>query len=328
MWKEHNDLLELIKKLCLEVRLAVRPLMGCVSAKEIEGHGASGDTTFGIDEVAERVVAQILVDHGNIAYYTEDRGLVVLGDASLVLIIDPIDGTRPAAAGLESCCVSIAASRFDSRTADSLTLGDVFLGAVYEIKNDACYFGLKGHGARFVVEGSDTSPRLSDKTELDKIFWTFGFRGRPAEPLVTVLGDLIDLSSVSGGCFDLGSATFCISRVVLGEMDVYVDPGQRMAADVDAVKKLFLAVGHGAILNNYPYDLAAAGLIAKESGAVVTDAYGGTLDKYPLIPKKGSGQISTIVSGNRTLHSLVLESVDAGMKKLTARYGGVLDGEP
>ena len=33
-------------------------------------------------------------------------------------------------------------------------------------------------------------------------------------------------------------------------------------------------MGGGAVLNNSPYDLAAAALILEEAGAVVTDAYG------------------------------------------------------
>ena len=102
-----------------------------------------------------------------------------------------------------------------------------------------------------------------------------------------VIGDLIDLTSVDGGCFDLGSATFCIARVLTGEMDAYVDVGQRMVEEVDAVKPVFERVGHGAILNNYPYDLAAAALIASESGATVTDAYGGPLWNRPLVTRGG-----------------------------------------
>ena len=38
------------------------------------------------------------------------------------------------------------------------------------------------------------------------MFWTFGFRGRPARELAEVLAELIDLSSVGGGSFELGSA--------------------------------------------------------------------------------------------------------------------------
>lgn len=314
--------MEAIREMCAGVRRAVRPMLGTSAAKGIEGRGASGDATFGIDEVAERVVADFLGGYTDIAYYTEDRGLVVEGRPEYVLIIDPIDGTRPAAAGLESCCVSVAAAPYPENGCDSLTLGDVSLGVVAEIKNDAVFSAVRGGGVSIEVDGSAVTPALSGKTDVASIFWTLGFRGRPAEPLITVLGELVDLTSVDGGCFDLGSATFGITRVVTGEMDVYVDVGQRMADEVEAVRERFLRVGHGAILNNYPYDLAAAALIAEESGAVLSDAYGKPLDPYPLVPRDGGGQISAMVSGNRTLHQLVLDHLDAGMAHLTDRYGG------
>ena len=60
-----------------------------------------------IDEIAEDVVAACLERAGDIGYYSEDRGYVAFGRPRAIFVIDPIDGTRPAAAGLESCCVSI-----------------------------------------------------------------------------------------------------------------------------------------------------------------------------------------------------------------------------
>ena len=321
LWESNSEVIGMIRELSDAVRDAVRPHLGSATAKGIEGHGASGDTTFSIDQVAEREVEQFLSRRGDIAYYTEDRGLVVLGEPEHILVIDPIDGTRPAAAGLESCCVSVAVAGF-ARDPEVLTLKDVFIGLVREIKHDATFTALKGSGARIEIEGSHVIPSLSRKTELNNIFWTAGFRGRPAEPLVTVIGELIDLTSVDGGCFDLGSATFSITRVVKGEMDVYVDVGQRMAEESEAVRNEFLEVGHGAILNNYPYDLSAAALIAEEAGAVVSDAYGRPLGTYPLIPMRGGGQMSSIVSANPVLHQEALRQIEKGIARLRARYGG------
>lgn len=315
-----EEIFGLVRFLCEQVRSAVRPMLGLASAKEAGARGATGDTTFGIDEVAEEVVSGILEDTGDIAYYTEDRGMVVLGEPRFLLVIDPIDGTRPAAAGLESCCVSVAAARYEEEAARTLTLGDVFMGMVSEIKNRAVFSAVRGEGVEISRDGAASSPLLSSNKELGRMFWTAGFRGRPALPLVTVLEELIDLSSVDGGCFDLGSATFCITRIVTGDMDAYVDVGQRMAEEVEEVRELFLQVGHGAILNNYPYDLAAAALIAAQSGAVVSDAYGRSLDDYPLVPRGGTGQLSSLVTANPELHGSLVEKVDEGIERLKARY--------
>ena len=52
--------------------------------------------------------SSVLRAAGDIAFYSEDRGYVEFGTPRAILVVDPIDGTRPAAAGLESCCVSVA----------------------------------------------------------------------------------------------------------------------------------------------------------------------------------------------------------------------------
>ena len=118
------------------------------------------------------------------------------------------------------------------------------------------------------------------------MFWTLGFRGRPAEPLITVLGELIDASSVGGAVFDLGSATFDLTRLVTGQLDAYLDVGSRMIEEAPALRSRFEQVGGGAVLNNSPYDLAAPVLCLQEAGGVVTDARGDPLAGRPLL---GSG---------------------------------------
>lgn len=318
-WAEYGELVSTVRGLCEEVRAAVRPHMGSFSAKALEGRGASGDTTFGIDEVAELKVQEYLEARPDFAYYTEDRGLVMKAGASYLLIIDPIDGTRPAAAGLESCCVSAAAAPLEGREPLDLMIGDVLLGVVTEIKNDAVFTALRGAGAVTEIDGRRVPPRLSGTKSVNQIFWTAGYRGRPAEALTMVMAELIDLSSVDGGYFDLGSATYSITRIVTGQMDAYVDVGQRMVEEVPEVRDKFLEVGHGSVLNNYPYDLAAAALIASECGAPVTDAAGLPLDPHPLIPSGGLGQLSSLVCSNRELHEAVLALLDEGIERLAIR---------
>lgn len=317
-----NDevLVATVRELCMDVRGAVRPLLGSPAAKEVEGRGASGDATFSIDEVAERKVEAFLAEIPSAAFYSEDRGLVASPGATHLFIVDPIDGTRPAAAGLESCCVSVAVAPLEGRDAGSLVMRDVTLGMVCEIKERALFWAVRGGGARIELDGRQAGPCLSKTADPGRMFWTAGYRGRPAEALTTVISELIDLSSVDGGYFDLGSATYSITRVITGQMDTYVDVGQRIVEEVSAVLDEFLAVGHGSVLNNYPYDLAAAALIASECGAVVSDASGGSLDGYPLVPVGAGGQLSSLVSSNEALHRAVLASLDEGISRLSARY--------
>ena len=90
------------------------PLLGSHAgrAHEVEADASGGDVTFAIDTEAERTLEAFLADRApDVAFYSEDRGLVepaAGGAATTVLVVDPIDGTRPAMAGLESCCVSVA----------------------------------------------------------------------------------------------------------------------------------------------------------------------------------------------------------------------------
>jgi myo-inositol-1(or 4)-monophosphatase len=158
---------------------------------------------------------------------------------------------------------------------------------------------------------------LSRNERLDRMFWTYGFRGRPARALTEVLAELIDTSSVGGGSFDLGSAAFDMTRVVTGQLDAYVEPGPRMIADVAGMREEFQRVGGGAVLNNSPYDLAAAALILDEAGAVVTDAYGAPLDGRPLLGSGAEFQMSVVASANEPLHELILTELDSGIRRLS-----------
>lgn len=247
-----------------------------------------------------------------IAFYSEDRGLVVPQrdrEPSSVLVVDPIDGTRPALAGLESCCVSVALAALRPE----VTMGDVEAACVVEIPSGAVFLAARGHG---LLEGGPA--RLSDVAQLDRMFWTYGFRGRPARPTVEVLAELIDASSVGGASFELGSAAFDMTRVLTGQLDAYVEPGPRIVAEVPGMLEEFRRVGGGAVLNNAPYDLAAAALCLLEAGAIVTDASGRPLDDRPLLGSDHAHQMSVVASSNRTLHELVLGRLDVGVERLRA----------
>jgi myo-inositol-1(or 4)-monophosphatase len=134
--------------------------------------------------------------------------------------------------------------------------------------------------------------------------------------IAEVLADLIDAASVGGGTFDLGSATYDMTRIATGQIDAYIEPGPRIVADVPGMREQFEAVGGGAVLNNSPYDLAAALLCLDEAGAVVTDAYGRPLIDRPLLGSGEEFQMSCVAAATPELHRLVLERVDAGVRRL------------
>ena len=302
----------LVRDLALALREQVLPLLGSHAARAHDegAEAAGGDVTFAIDAAAEATLEAFLSERApDVAFYSEDRGLVEpAGPARAVLVVDPIDGTRPALAGLESCCVSVAAAPLSGDP----TMADVSVGCIVEIPSGAVYLAERGGG---LIESPPI--RLSANDRIDRMFWAYGFRGRPARPTTEVLAEMIDASSVTGGTFDLGSAAFDSVCVVTGRLDAYVEPGPRLVADVPGMRDEFERVGHGSVLNNSPYDLAAAALILGEAGAVVTDAYGASLDDRPLLGSGADFQMSIVASANQALHARILEKIDVGIRRLT-----------
>ena len=162
--------------------------------------------TFAVDEVAEASLAEFVAERApRMAFYSEDRGLVAAADATHVLVVDPIDGTRPAMAGLESACVAVALAPLGD---GQPTMADVEIGCVVEIKSGDWYLAVRGSGVE-----STRPVALSGDADVSRMFWGYGFRGRPVRPTVEVLAELIDGSSVGGGTFELGSQAFVMTRV-------------------------------------------------------------------------------------------------------------------
>lgn len=298
----------LVVELAEVLRQQVLPELGAHAGRAHAGQAEGGDVTFAIDESAEARMEAFLAERApGVAFYSEDRGMVSRSgeDAEWVLVVDPIDGTRPALAGLESCCVSVAAARLDGEP----TMGEVEVGCIVEIKS----------GERFIAErgrGVEPEPRLSRNTRVERMFWTYGLRGRPVRALMEVLAELVDASSVGGASFDLGSATYDMTRILTGQMDAYVEPGPRIVDEVPGMRAEFERLGGGDVLNNSPYDLAAALLCLEQAGAIVTDAHGRSLAERPLLGSGHEFQMSCVASANRELHAAICREIDSGLERL------------
>jgi myo-inositol-1(or 4)-monophosphatase len=304
---DHGLVLELAQRL----RDRVLPELGSHAGRAAAGYGGGGDVTFAVDELAERELEDFLAERvPSIAFYSEDRGLVAPSDATKVLIVDPIDGTRPAMAGLESACVAVGLAPLGD---GEPTMADLEAGCVVEIKSGDWYLAVRGQGVR-----SSRRVALSNADDLRHMFWAYGFRGRPVRPTVEVLGDLIDASSVGGGTFELGSQSFAMTRIVTGQLDAVVEVGSRLVDEVPGLRVEFERLGGGQILNNSPYDLAAPWLCLCEAGGVVTDGWGEPLDRHRLLGSGHEFQMSSISACNASLHRQLLREVDDGVARLVA----------
>ena len=292
------------------LREIVAPRLGAEDGRAHARESIGGDVTFAIDAEAEAFLeGWVAANAPGVAFYSEDRGMVSPGGApEFVLVVDPIDGTRPALAGLEAACTSVALAPLRG---GEPTMGDVVEGAVVEIKSGEWFAAARGEGCR---ASKPIAP--SANTDLDRLFWVYGFTRRPARAVVEVIGELIDRSSLGGGVFDLGSATFDLTRILTGQLDAYVEPGARMVAEIPGMREEFARVGGGHVVNNSPYDLAAAALCLEEGGAVITDASGGALAPYRLLGSGPEFHISCVAAGSSALHRMLVEAVERGMERL------------
>src|SRR5919201_6664706 len=98
---------ELVIELARGLREHVLPFLGAHAGRDHVKAGVGGDVTFAIDSEAEGFLESFLAERApDVAFYSEDRGLVrpASGEPAWVLVVDPIDGTRPALAGFEASC--------------------------------------------------------------------------------------------------------------------------------------------------------------------------------------------------------------------------------
>ncbi len=283
------------------IRQAVLPVFGTRAGKQLAGVAESGDATFRLDEIAEHALREALLARElRVAYYSEDRGVVNLHPSpDYFLLVDPIDGTRPAACGFEMAVVSIAVAR----PVPKPRFKDILAGVIVEIKTGNTFFA-DVTGKLWLPEGQVLN--LSKSADLTRFFWSFDVVGRPVTSLFEILADLIEGSSVNGGAFLWNSAAYSLTRLLLGQLDAYLDVGGKIRTEVEAAEVLFRKAGHGRIIGLFPYDVAAAQFIASQAGAVISDAAGRSLADIPLIPEKEGDVLSLVAAANRELHEKLI----------------------
>jgi myo-inositol-1(or 4)-monophosphatase len=298
------------------IAVAARPLLGHPDARRYAGTAPGGDTTYGIDDVAERVAEEAFAELDDVAYFTEDAGLTVRGRPTAIFLVDPIDGTRPSTAGFETCCVTLAVGPFGS----AVTLGDLTYGCIVEITTGAEFEARRGDGAR--ARGRSLSP--SDAKDLDGLFWAGGFRGQPAVALSAVLAGIFDVAGARGAFFDQGSAAYSLSRVATGQLDASVDPGPWLIEEMPELEEPFRRVGGGHLLNTRTYDVAAGLLLLRELGCPATDPTGAGLEEIPLLDAEGKASaVATIAASTPEVHGALADALAEGLKRLRGLLAGV-----
>ncbi|RJP73829.1 MAG: hypothetical protein C4532_03965 [Candidatus Abyssobacteria bacterium SURF_17] len=311
---------DLLLRLSASIRDAVRPWVLGARGGEVVGRSHSGDATFKIDEIAERHLAEFLAATPEpIAYFSEDKGLVMprTGTPEWLLIVDPIDGTRNAKSGFEACMVSVALARYAERP----TLADVTHGILREIVGERIFYVEKHAPSEIMIGGQTVKLALSRTGDLGLLRWSLTMPGRPAALVFGVMADLIDASSIRGGFFSCNSTCYSISRIVTGQLDAYVDIANRIVRDFPETAEKFRAISGGRITGFSSYDIAAAHLIAKQAGVVISDAYGNPLDDMLLLDTSPANLRSCVAASSKSLHARLLAYIEEHMKSFRPLKG-------
>ncbi len=309
---------ETVIALTKHIRDKVRPHLGQAQARRITGTAASGDATFAIDDIAEQAIVDFIErEKLSVAYFSEDKGLIEFGRApEAVLVIDPIDGTRPAMAGFEQCVVAVSWSDYSA----NVTMGDVRYACIAELKCDDLFFAERGKGTSWLSACGERKALALLAIENPQLApLSFELAGRPMEYLAPVLSGIVDYAGIKGGCFLFNSSAYSLTRLLTGQLAAVLDVGQRVLRDKPATRDRFLEIGGGKAIGIFTYDIAAAALIAEEAGAVVTDAYGKSFKETPLLDTSEQNLQSLCAASNTVLHERLLNLIQTGMDRLRER---------
>ena len=297
------------------IRVAVEPLVRQAKGREIVGNAQSGDATFQLDKVAEKALLTFLREAKMpVAYYSEDAGYATFttGQPQHLLVVDPVDGSRAAKSGFESCVISVASTRVIERP----RIIDIDNGCIMEILHPRAFYAERGKGAKIYADGAVKKPKMPKHSDLETISWSLTVPARPAELIFPTAAKLIDLTSLKGGFFACNSTSYSLTRLLTCQYDACVDFANRFLRDIPKiVEDAFINAGRGAVLGIAPYDIAASLLIAREAGCVVTDAFGNSLDDVLLLDSSVANQRSLIAASNKELYEKLFSFFDIRIRQ-------------
>jgi myo-inositol-1(or 4)-monophosphatase len=213
--------------------------------------------------------------------------------------------------------VSVASTRVIERP----TVGDLDNGVVLELLGDRAFYAERGKGARFYQNERNKKIKLSQVSDLEHMSWALSVPGRPAELVFNTAAKLIDHSSLRGGFFSCNSSAYGLTRLLTNQLDAYADIANRYYRDMpEIMRDKFINAGRGAVIGAAPYDLAAALLITKEAGCVVTDAFGKDFEDLLLLDSSESNFQSVVAAANPELHAKLMSYLDTRVGQLESVF--------
>jgi myo-inositol-1(or 4)-monophosphatase len=235
------------------------------------GTGASGDRTLVADREAERVLVSSLSAVPGLRIVSEEAGEIGEGRSTTVAVVDPLDGSSNFSHGIPFYCTSVA-------VVEGIGLDQAKVGLVRNLVNGDVYYAERGRGAR----KNGVPIRTSDVISLKEAVASVDI-SRTSPEIVT---SLVALLTEVRRQVHFGANALELCLLAEGRTDTFVDVRGTMRI----------------------VDLAAAYLIAREAGALVTLPDGGPL-RVPLNLKE---RFSYVASANLRLHNQVMERLARG----------------
>lgn len=266
------DWLEILTETSECIKTAVAPLVSTSVGRRTYGTGAGGDPKKHIDLQAENTLVRELTER-NLSFklISEESGFKNYGSKPTYYVtVDPIDGTTNTLRGIPFGCTSIAVSKYPR-------LDAVEAAVVADLFREATYVAEKSLGA--FRNNREIEP--AQTTSLKEAVIGVDLNAYKASELSAKLNRLLTQTS---HIRHLGANALELCFVADGTIDAFVDIRGRLRTT----------------------DIAAAALIIKEAGAVIT-----TPERTPMMNRLSPAEkVSFIASGNSGLHQVLLETLE------------------
>jgi len=290
---------------------AVLPHIG---DQTIEGTGPDGDPQWRIDDIAERATTSALEQLGKkgykVALFSEDSGGVVKFDKNpdYLFIVDPVDGSRPAKNRLPMWSVCIAVAPYS----ENPTVGDVS-HSIIKTSEGIIHYAERGKGA--IIQDPrggnvENRPKLLPNTELEGTPLMYEVCGTHQGISGLIHAPLLDATALKGGAFTVSSSSWAMAQLVQGNIGVYTELTKKVYDEFPSYQASMKEQTGGHLKALFSYDIAPWWLLARESGIILTDASGRSLDDMVLTDIRAENQRSALAACTPQLHAEVLEKIN------------------
>lgn len=282
----------------------------------------SKDESFDVDSPVEEIITklhkQAWKDGKMYGFVTEEQNMQLPNEnPEWIIEYDPVDGSRTAQSGDEQAC--FVAFGIKGNKKDDARMKDIEFGVTLAIKENRM-FVTDSTGAYEVGDDNVVTPlSLGDEVsnDLSQAALLFEAFSTNLEHISKVLTPLVSATRWNM-TYPCGSY---MALSVMRQKKIHADIRDRLFRDfggkLDIVKKWTKVVKFLT-----PMDIGAQFKMINQTGGVVTDAYGDSLDEAVVWQKDESGKrklggsISWVAAPTPELHRKTMEKLEEGIRNL------------